>query len=220
MKLIIFIFIILFYFYLIIPKINYINSNILILSGTHGDETSPIIYFNKLLKSYNSLNVNLINPINKVGYLMKSRNGILQPDINRQYYQNLLYPINYFIINCMKNIKNKYKECIIFDFHEAKDYNSINKNSLGQTIYINLKLLKYKIKFYKLIDILNSKVEYPHQKYKIIYELPYEPNTLDDYCNKNDFSYCLIEISNKLQLSTRLEHIDIIYNFISLINGY
>jgi len=255
MKILILFIIIIIYFYLIIPKINYTNNNILIISGTHGDETSPIIYFKNLyakgnlkgfnknesetreepggfyknryakgnLKGFNNIkttNVNLINPVNKLGYLLKTRNGFLQPDINRQYIQKPIYPINYFVVNCMQTIKNKYNNCVIFDFHESKDYNNLNKNSLGQTIYVNTYLIKYlqqvnKINsLYELIDILNNNVKYPHQKYKLLYTLLYEPNTLDDYCNKNDFCYCLIEISNKLDLQVRLNHINIIYNFI------
>ena len=225
MKIIIILLII--YLFLIIPKINYCNNNILIISGTHGDEISPIIYFNNIKNNV----VNLINPVNKLGYLLKTRNGILQPDINRQYTQNSIYPINYFITKYMQNIKNKYNNCVIFDFHEAKDYNYLNKNSLGQTIYVNPHLIKYLQQyrnptdsltlsvFYELINILNYNIKYDYLKYKLIYELPKESNTLDEYCNKNDFCYCLIEISNKLDLDIRLKHIDIIYNFITTLNG-
>jgi predicted deacylase len=171
-----------------IPKVyEFINNknnnglNLLIVSGTHGNEKSGPYTLQKLINNnyFNNKKfkkITIIPIVNKFGhkYNIRYQNDIFHPDINRTFYLNTNDPIANFIIQHAKEAD------IIIDFLEGYDYYSNNKKSIGSTITTSK---KYNM-IVNTIKKLNDKIKNPYKKFINLINKCNIKNTLCCYFSK------------------------------------
>ena len=143
-------------------------TNIVILSGTHGNELGPTYEIERLFK--NDIIKSKLLPGNYFIYSRlnntKNRNDENNVNINRQWFDGTSYYKNRQMLPIINNSN------IIIDFHEAHNFYSTDKKSLGNTIYTNNSLLYKKIKF-KIIPILNKYITQSNKKWVLLNNLHY-----------------------------------------------
>lgn len=195
---------------------------ILIIAGTHGNEPAASYYFSNIIKSKyrpDTGKMIIIPRVNDCALKINRRSIPLLGDINRKYYiSNKVNKVNHQILN----IINSNRIDFVLDFHEGYDFHKINKESLGSTIsYTSDKTGKAKDYGGKIVEKLNDTIIDEKKKFTLL-DPNYKPikGTLLDFLSELKISGILIETSgqNNIQpLKTRLEQIDLIFNWIKKI---
>ncbi len=194
------------------PIIYNSDKPILIIAGTHGNESAPCDALQDLLIDLHDfcvipkLNVNAVN--NNVREI--------DQDINRSYPD--LHPINKYVLPQINKSK------LIIDFHEAWGYYNCSTTSLGQTIYITPLTMKLYSSFFRnLINILNTRVKNICNKWTLLSYLPPVSGSLDTYCLDNNIPYALFEITGQNDIVDRKSRIsktkEILYYLIGNVNN-
>jgi predicted deacylase len=123
---------------------------ILIVSGSHGNESGPSAGLDELVKELNTGKKQLINngkliiipTLNKCGRKLNIRwkpqdilsFNLTNSDINRNYGKKENEEGHCSITKKVQNIVDN-EATYILDFHEGYSYNKINPSSMGQTLY-------------------------------------------------------------------------------------
>ena len=159
---------------------NYDSSRVLFLCGTHGDESAPCDVLLRNSSRSHSSRLHSFIIVNPSACMINRRNYYFQTDINRSYPDSAILPFIH---------RNK----LIVDFHEAWGF---EPPSLGRSIYVNPTAINmYGI---ELFQDLAEELEY-----NLLYTLPDEQGTLDNYCNNHNLPYVLIEIPGQHDIVPR-----------------
>ena len=194
------------------PTIYNQDKPILLIAGTHGNESAPCDALSDLLIDLHDFciipkfNINAIN----------SNVREIDQDLNRCYPD--LHPINKYVLPQIN------KSRLIIDFHEAWGYYNCSTSSLGQTIYITpLTFSLYSSFFKKLIKILNRNIINICEKWILLTYLPPLEGSLDTYCIQKDIPYVLIEMTGQNDIIDRKTRIyktkEILYYLIGNANN-
>ena len=197
------------------------NLNVLLVSGTHGNENTGIVGLFKFIDFIKEKNIKIpfksltiVPNINKCGYEFNTRytvHNINCDDLNRCYPNDLnsksTNVINQKIVNLVK------KSDFVLDFHDAWGFYKQNYGSIGSTLSIS-NHNEVKIISENIINNLNNNINKDYQKYSILNKDDHKINgTLSNYCSLLDKKYILIETSgqyNKLKLEERINQLNII----------
>jgi predicted deacylase len=195
-----------------LPDVYYIEidkngPNVVIVSGTHGNEPAPGYYFQQFIEKEEfsflpPAKYYIIPFVNPSSILTYQRNTQYQPDINRSWP----------IINnniCNDDI-NRYLLPIIdsadyvFDFHEGWGNMHIDKGeSVGHSIYCNNKI--YIQNIYNIINDINN-------SHRDIWSFNFEnikmKGSLREYSNIKNITYILVEIKGQNDVAPVLERIE------------
>ena len=171
--------------------------NILIVSGTHGNESGPAHAISNLIKSGNISKLlpngtyHIVPYVNYDAIVSDVRHLWYQPDINRTYAEGKYHQINKTLLPYINSAD------LVIDFHEAISYYKCsNKKSVGQTIQCNCNL------FYPMIDSVVDEVtkhfdfDYCMQWTNLI-DAKRINGTLRDYCTNKKIPHILIELSGQ-----------------------
>ncbi len=199
--------------------------NILIIAGTHGNESGPCVGLEELINLFVKNNINLkkgkltiIPTINKCGRKLNLR---FQPhkvlnldftnwDINRNYASKKGEEGSCDISNKIQSLIKKAD--YILDFHEGYDFNKLNPSSMGQTLYPGLignsKQVAIKIKD-KINHSMKAKGETKDYKYyDVVDGWPEINGSLRKFANLNNKPYILVEIAGQNKNQTLKEKVD------------
>lgn len=182
---------------------------ILIVSGTHGNETAPIIAIKEFFEKNKPVlgKVIVIKNVNYCGYLLNQRvlpvpfkKGI---DLNRTYNTSST-KINTIVADYAN------KADYVFDFHEALGFKYFKDESVGNTISTFLNIADCN----NLIQLLNTTfnevewIPFIRRNEDII------PGTLFDYCIHNHINYTLTETSKRNDMKLRVAEHTAVLNYI------
>ncbi len=172
--------------------------SILVLGATHGNEPAGYYAIKEYMDMLNKQDIILkkgriifVPAVNYCGLKFNSRYNPIYGDINRLYnIDKDMNVTNSFIIQLVK------QSDFIIDFHEAYDFNKINKGSIGSTITtINTETSNDVAKF--AISNLNADISEDYKKFDIIQDDRIK-NTLRYYISKNEKKdYILVEITGQ-----------------------
>ena len=207
------------------------NMNVLIVSGTHGNENTGIVGLLKFIDFIKNKNLKIpfksltiIPMINKCGYEYNTRftvHNINCDDLNRCYPSDLKTKSNNIINDKIINFVKR--SDFVLDFHDAWGFYKKNMGSIGATISISNHNEVQNLSN-KIVDNLNNFITKDYQKFSILNkDQNVIKGTLSNYCSLLDKKYILIETTgqyNLVKLDERIEHLNIIlYSFIDFYNN-
>lgn len=189
------------------------KKTLLLIAGTHGNEISGSVYFEKNLKYYKDYvyeyNLTIIPKVNDWGIRNRIRYLPKFPvltDINRIYYTDKDHD---FVKGYIKYINNAN---LVVDFHDAWGFQSVD-DSVGSGLYPNfVGDSEYYSK--RMVNNLNKNIDAQYMKF-VSKQLDDVYGTLHNYCKHNKIPYILVETSGQndvLPLETRLLQIDVLVN--------
>lgn len=188
--------------------------NILIIAGTHGNESGPCVGLEDLIKLFTKNKINLkrgkltiVPTINKCGRNLNLR---FQPqkvlnldfsnwDINRNYASRKGEEGSCDISNKIQTLINN--SDYILDFHEGYSFNKLNPSSMGQTLYPGLIgnskqiALRMKDKVNTSMKSIGEKDDYKY--YDVVDNWPEINGSLRKFANINNKPYILIEVAGQ-----------------------
>jgi len=192
------------------------NPKIVVIAGVHGNEFAPPLGVEKFLNNNEFIKGNLyfIPRVNKEGLKIKTRGSPCKKeyyDINRNFNADNNNYLEKQILDLIDDAD------FVLDFHEAYDFHKINKNSIGSTISPINNQTSINMSNY-LVEKINKTITDNNKEFVTLLDKKYDiPNTLQDYCDKKNINYNLIEITgqhNKQKLELRINQtINILENF-------
>lgn len=191
--------------------------NILIVSGTHGNEPAGRIVIEEFLKNdyfkqFKKGKIYVIPRTNKSGSMVGMRymlHNLLFPDLNRNYNDDGKEPISQRIINLIKEKQIDF----ILDFHEGWGFHTQNKKSIGSTLSATTPLSMSLAQ--NIINTLNSDI--PVNKKFVLNGQKDHLFTLRNYAKKKQIHYLLVETTgqNRIQpIDIRKKQVTYILNYI------
>lgn len=169
------------------------SPKIVILSGSHGNESGPGLYLNNV-NTTNWLpgDYYIIPFVNIDAALLNIRS--IKDDINRSWPSGT--NINRYLAPIIKNAD------LVIDFHEAWGFHECQSESLGQTLYTNIPELLGDFLKNTALQLNNFTADQLCTKWTLIDKLPPLKGTLDEFCNNNEIPYILVEIAGQNDIQT------------------
>lgn len=190
--------------------------NLLIISGTHGNEPAGRLVVEEWLKNHVPIKKGKIYVIprsNKSGSIIGLRymlHNLLFPDLNRNYTDNGREPVSQKIIE----IINKNQIEFILDFHEGWGFHKTNKKSIGSTLSPTTPFSKEISS--NLVDLLNQQI-LQENKHFVLNTKTDDLLTLRNYAIRKKLDYILIETTgqNGIQpIEIRKKQVSDILNYV------
>lgn len=182
---------------------------VMVIGGVHGNEPAGSLAAQQLTnKSVTQGTLIIIPQVNKLALEKGIRTLDTIGDINRQYNAQSSQMPSKQIANEIIALMQQYKISMLIDLHEARDYNKLNKASLGQLVLPTMNDRSAMLAL-DVVEHVNKRIETGYEKFAYG---PYPiPDSAAYYAGKQlGIAAFTIETSSKNSLEERVrQHVAI-----------